>query len=592
MKIRAIWGTVPEKLKKSDKKLIIAGAALTLVLVIVFAVVSERETHDFSYELAVNDVDYAMVLEHYSGFDMSEKHTAIRLNWTNGVAELENGGASLKLRAKVYPVNLEDSAIEWRSANESVAVIDGDGNITVKAPGEVTFKATLAASGRSAEAVLTVIQPVTGLFLPTTNVKMYTNDPGRLLTAMIFPENATNTNLLWESNHPEIVSVDSSGRIKPQKSGNAVITAKTEDGGYQRICHVSVSEPSVEVSKVTIQNSGSREIAAGETIQLAAVPSPSNAKNKTPLKWESSDELIASVNQSGRVRGESAGTAFITVASTNGKTDRIEITVNASDTPDALDLSRLHTSVISSEGGITYTSYSASLPAMVKLQMGLSPAPKLWTNSGPRSASEAETAEYMNPNQFYTGAYKYQFLDLSQPNGVDADVLNEFLKGKGILEGQGETFSEAAREYGVSEVYLIAHACLESGNGTSQLANGVEYNGTEVYNVFGIGAFDDSAVASGSRRAYSMGWTSVEDAIRGGAEWISRFYIHNSNGAQNTLYKMLWNPENPGTHQYATDISWAVKQAASIERIFAMFPQAALSYDVPVYSGMIPPTLE
>ena len=59
----------------------------------------------------------------------------------------------------------------------------------------------------------------------------------------------------------------------------------------------------------------------------------------------------------------------------------------------------------------------------------------------------------------------------------------------------------------------------------------------------------------------------------------------------NTLYKMLWNPENPGTHQYATDIGWAVKQAVSIEKIFSSFTDATLSFDVPVYSGQIPPTV-
>lgn len=592
MKLRAMRGNLLERLEKYDKRLIAAGAALTFSVLSLLSIALQRDTDEAANELSVNNVDYAMVLQHYSSFDMSDTHTAVRLNWSNGVAELENGEAHLKLKAKVYPINLANKDIEWKTTNDSIAVIDENGDITVTAPGEVSFQAVLKETGKTAEAALTVIQPVTGLFLPTTNVKLYTSDPGTLLTAMVFPENATNTNVFWESNHPEIVSVDGTGRIKPLKTGTAVITAKTEDGGYQRICHVTVSEPSVEVAEITIQNKDNASVKAGEAIQLTAVPKPSNAKNRTPLKWESSDEMIASVSQSGRVRGESAGTAVITVSSTNGKTDTIEITVSPSDTADALDLSNLHTAQISAEGGVTYTSYSMTLPMMAKLQMGLSPAPKIWINSGTRNATEAETAEYMNPNQFYTGAYKYQFLDLSQPNGVSAEILNEFLADKGVLRGKGEVFVEAAQSYGVSEVYLVAHACLESGNGTSQLASGVEYNGTIVYNVFGIGAYDDSAVASGSKRAYSLGWTSVDAAIRGGAEWISRYYINNTDGAQNTLYKMLWNPENPGTHQYATDIGWAVKQAANISRIFSSFPEAVLAYDIPVYSGMIPPVLE
>ena len=40
--------------------------------------------------------------------------------------------------------------------------------------------------------------------------------------------------------------------------------------------------------------------------------------------------------------------------------------------------------------------------------------------------TESETAEYMNPNSFYTDAYKYQFLDLSKPNNVSEETLNNY----------------------------------------------------------------------------------------------------------------------------------------------------------------------
>ena len=48
---------------------------------------------------------------------------------------------------------------------------------------------------------------------------------------------------------------------------------------------------------------------------------------------------------------------------------------------------------------------------------------------------------------------------------------------------------------------------------------------------------------------------------------------------------MLWNPAKPGVHQYATDISWAVSQTASIARFADRFPTASLSYEIPVYEG-------
>ena len=191
----------------------------------------------------------------------------------------------------------------------------------------------------------------------------------------------------------------------------------------------------------------------------------------------------------------------------------------------------------------------------------------------------------MNPNSFYTDAYKYQFLDLSKPNNVSEETLNNYLADKGVMKGMGAAFIEAAKEYNVSEVYLVAHACLESGNGTSQLATGVEVNGTTVYNLFGIGAVDKSPIDAGAEYAYKQGWTSVEKAIEGGAKWISENYINNSKYGQNTLYKMRWNPEKPAEHQYATDIAWASKQAKSMSSMFEAFPTAKYKFEIPRYSG-------
>ena len=137
----------------------------------------------------------------------------------------------------------------------------------------------------------------------------------------------------------------------------------------------------------------------------------------------------------------------------------------------------------------------------------------------------------------------------------------------------------------MSEVYLVIHSCLETGSGTSKLANGIEYNGTTVYNMFGIGAVDNDPIGGGARYAYEHGWMSPEAAIDGGAEWISENYINNTKYRQNTLYKMRWNPESPANHQYATDVEWAGKQAKTMAAMFEAFPSASYRYEVPVYKG-------
>ena len=58
---------------------------------------------------------------------------------------------------------------------------------------------------------------------------------------------------------------------------------------------------------------------------------------------------------------------------------------------------------------------------------------------------------------------------------------------------------------GINEIYLIAHALIETGNGQSQLAKGANIvnnyvttkSATKYHNVFGIAAFDTNPLYNG-----------------------------------------------------------------------------------------------
>lgn len=192
-----------------------------------------------------------------------------------------------------------------------------------------------------------------------------------------------------------------------------------------------------------------------------------------------------------------------------------------------------------------------------------------------------------------------QFLSLSSPSGLSVKDLNEILEGKGILEGQGAAFIEASQKYKVNEIYLISHALLETGNGKSQLATGVNVKGTVVYNMYGIGAVDHNALVGGSQRAHKEGWDTPAKAIIGGAAFINNSYVNSAVHKQDTLYKMKWNPANPPTryqradgvwvnvaHQYATDIGWAVKQTRTLDLIsdYTAKYNLVLKFDIPIYN--------
>lgn len=80
------------------------------------------------------------------------------------------------------------------------------------------------------------------------------------------------------------------------------------------------------------------------------------------------------------------------------------------------------------------------------------------------------------------------------------------------LRGHGGAFIEASRETGLNPIYILAHAIIESGSGTSYLAR-------NRYNFFGIAAYDSNPGA-----AYAMGG-NVDEGIINGAKWIKHnFY--------------------------------------------------------------------
>ena len=198
-------------------------------------------------------------------------------------------------------------------------------------------------------------------------------------------------------------------------------------------------------------------------------------------------------------------------------------------------------------------------------------------------ASGNEIKQYFEPTAKNLTDYKFQFLSLAAPAGISEEDARAYLEDKGILKGQEATFIAAAEANHINEIYLMAHACLETGNGTSKLSKGVVYKGTVVYNMFGIKAVDSDPLGEGAAYAYKMGWTTPEKAIMGGAKFISDEYINNDVYKQDTLYEMRWNPASPGNHQYATDVAWAAKQAIRMKKIYECFKDPEIIFDIPIY---------
>ncbi len=111
--------------------------------------------------------------------------------------------------------------------------------------------------------------------------------------------------------------------------------------------------PDISVTGVTL-DPDTLTLTEGETAALTATITPENATNKN-VTWSSNNEAVATVDQTGNVTAEGAGTATITVTTEDGKkTATCKVTVTAASVPvasvtlnkDALTLKETETAAL------------------------------------------------------------------------------------------------------------------------------------------------------------------------------------------------------------------------------------------------------
>lgn len=249
--------------------------------------------------------------------------------------------------------------------------------------------------------------------------------------------------------------------------------------------------------------------------------------------------------------------------------------------------------------GYSYGSDDVSGTSYYSVGMTLSDFAAYEARTTGQSASSITASA--NPTNYEAGTSRYlQFADLSQgySGKVTAEELDDYIAQmcvysersygvKSNMRGLGATIIEAAQKYNVNEVYLMAHAAIESAWGCSQLSQG------SYINFFGIAAYDD-APEMGAEEAANNGWSTPERAMLGGAEWISDNFINSGSshsGNQNTLWKMRWDTQAASAsswlHQYATDLNWATNIARTMGSFYSVegiaLDDAGLDYEIPQF---------
>ena len=232
-------------------------------------------------------------------------------------------GLTHKITAAVAPEDATNSGLVWTSADESVATVDEEGNVKAVALGKTKITAA-ATDGSKASATIgvTVTQPVESIELDSAVLSIPVKKTA-VIKAVVNPDKAGNKKLLWSSENENIAKVNAKGQITAVGIGTTKIKAESTDGTQiSAEAEVAVVQP---VTKIKIQDAS---ISLAETMIWKTVYTvlPEEATNKEVV-WSSSNEKIATVDESGRITGVAPGKCVVTVQAVDGSKVKTQVNV-------------------------------------------------------------------------------------------------------------------------------------------------------------------------------------------------------------------------------------------------------------------------
>ena len=184
--------------------------------------------------------------------------------------------------------------VVWSSSNESVATIDENGLVTAHEEGETTIKASVL--GKESSYKVTVIEDNENIKIEGSNVIRV--DEEVKLTC--------NYECYWSVSDEGIVEVMPDGTIYGMAEGTVTVYA-TDKNDENNVAEFIVTVTSKLPTSLII--SGKNKVGVGNNIELEISTIPSNALSN--IRFESSNDAIAIVNNVGLVTGVNVGTVVI-----------------------------------------------------------------------------------------------------------------------------------------------------------------------------------------------------------------------------------------------------------------------------------------
>ena len=221
-----------------------------------------------------------------------------------------NENTSSKLTVNFTPSDATNKNITWKSSDESIAIVDSQGNVTGKRPGTAEIKAISNDGGYVSTCKVTVMSISKELKSISLNKTSLTLEVGKeeTLSVIFDPTYAENQKVTWKSSNERVAIVEK-GVITAIKPGTAEIKVISDEGEKEAICELTVI--SLPIESISFEKE-SQTVYIGSTTTLKTISTPQDSAINNPI-WTSSDESVATI-KNGILSAIKEGTTVITVA--------------------------------------------------------------------------------------------------------------------------------------------------------------------------------------------------------------------------------------------------------------------------------------
>lgn len=218
---------------------------------------------------------------------------------------------------------------------------------------------------------------------------------------------------------------------------------------------------------------------------------------------------------------------------------------------------------------------------------------------------------YLDPRNFMGEAMIFQFLDLTEGNGITKAEVEKAVKGS-YLVPYVDDIMMAARDAGISPLHIVATIFQELGNSKDASGNPIiprAISGTVagyegVYNFYNYGATDGpGAVERGLAKARELKWTTPRIALVEGAKrvlagdyigagqttkYFYKFDVVGNEILKESAGKKTYSSKYFFNHQYMTNLRDPSSQAYSLYNDYMNNGKLdeKLTFIVPVYNNM------